>query len=80
MTEEEATAKFCCGPLQMTSALMTLSAAFIKDADALEEEYPSRGRCIGSACMAWRWTNIHPPANQIGPSDLDGHCGLAGEP
>lgn len=33
-------------------------------------------RCIGSACMAWRWKN-----NPIGkPLGTEGYCGLAGRP
>ena len=40
-------------------------------------------RCIGSACMAWRWNLI--PAYLAGGtadglSDTRGYCGLAGKP
>ncbi len=34
--------------------------------------------CRGAGCLAWRWDAVRPPENQIGPSDLPGHCGLAG--
>lgn len=33
--------------------------------------------CIGSQCMAWRWSTVETP-DQIGLPD--GYCGLAGKP
>lgn len=54
------------------------------------------GRCIGSACMAWRtrhqwldnaqeepvWVSYHPYAFTPGPGQErdDGYCGVVGEP
>lgn len=40
------------------------------------------GRCIGSACMAWRWKNDPTgPQDPFGPEpSYDGWCGLAGKP
>jgi hypothetical protein len=34
------------------------------------------GRCIASACMAWRWDYPHVQTNK--PEEREGHCGLAG--
>lgn len=43
-------------------------------------------RCIGSACMAWRWHATHinnpddPTGDLIPSGDTYGYCGLAGAP
>ena len=39
--------------------------------------------CIGSACMAWRWsrvTSADPVSNAYAGAIDDGFCGLAGKP
>lgn len=44
---------------------------------------PSIGaKCIGSACMMWRWKMVRDPVHGVaqGKSSVDGHCGLAGNP
>ncbi len=35
--------------------------------------------CIGSGCMAWRWSKIE-SSSEVLISKKDGFCGLAGKP
>lgn len=82
MIEEEAKTKWCpaarVGVRWMDSQAETLSdltaIAVNRGANATE-----RASCIGSACMAWRWS--YPPeeaaGNRNGPQ---GYCGMAGKP
>lgn len=35
--------------------------------------------CIGSRCMAWRWSNTDPEFREV-DEPLTGYCGLAGSP
>ena len=48
MTEAEAKTKICCGPPFLANAVLVSGpAAHVTDSEVF-------GRCIGSACMAWR--------------------------
>lgn len=68
MTEDEAKTKMCCGPPSVAASNYYRAGA---DCDA-----PMH--CIGSACMAWRWTlNRDPSTQEI--VKTHGYCGLAGE-
>lgn len=50
MTEEEATTKICCGsPYPGSAALLSAPGFTVADVAKI-------GRCAGSACMAWRWS------------------------
>lgn len=37
-------------------------------------------RCIGSACMAWRWDGPKHDSQGIAYTKRHGRCGLAGDP
>jgi len=76
MSEDEAKTKWCCGPLQNLRGMMVLSYIANGSAKEIEETFPSRGFCIGSDCMAWRWEG---EVDHGGPDD-HGYCGLAGKP
>jgi hypothetical protein len=83
MTEEEAKTKWCPHVRYMGSNLQECGANRWKQILPVEEPdalNPVACRCIGSACMAWRW---------IGDEFMDaldsskaprGYCGLAGKP
>lgn len=49
MTEDEAKTRMCCGPQILAAALVIVAGDPTK-----VELTPDAGRCIGSACMAWR--------------------------
>lgn len=71
VTEEEAKTKICCGDEGCGQVV-------IVKVGLVEDNYERR--CIGSACMAWRWLdgtiyNGHPRE----PEAL-GYCGKAGKP
>lgn len=76
MTEEEAKTTTCCGPVHISSAILARLYAHPDDEDVNEaigdlmRNFPRLGKCIGSACMAWRQWG--------GPGN--GFCGLAGKP
>ena len=69
MTEEEAKQKWC---------------PFARDAESNAAGYTTTNttaKCIGSACMAWRWeeeTYDEKPTGRL--SRIHGFCGLAGKP
>lgn len=64
VTEEEAKTKQCCGG---------------RGCGRTETGSDGRiwSRCIGSACMAWRWQDNLSPEHQRGDG---GYCGKAGKP
>lgn len=81
MTEEEAKGKWC--PYVRAQ----------KDGDGLDGASnrltsafnPSWARCIGSACMAWRWSYSPSPDQQVNAGAVyvqkdGGYCGLSGRP
>lgn len=66
MTEDEAKTKWCFAAV----------ASHTDPRRGFEEDtgtpYPLTFPCLGSRCMAWRWTLPLMP--------VDGYCGLAGKP
>jgi len=76
MTEEEAKTKVCCGPpFVATAAIAMSSGGSIADERVF-------GKCIASACMAWReprWETDDQGFPRRVPSGA-GYCGLAGAP
>lgn len=73
MTEEEAKTKWCCGgPMQF------LAASTLHSGDNI---LPDEGRCVASACMAWRWVRevkIEADGVDYGHGEITGgRCGLA---
>lgn len=90
MTEEEAKTKWC--PFARVGVRwMDSQAESLADLAAIAvnrgENADTRSRCLGSACMAWRWEPV--PLRYHGtavvmqsppPAPTDGFCGLAGKP
>lgn len=70
VTEEEAKTKICCGGVGCGQIIM------IEGPGLVEDSYERR--CIGSACMAWRWAPT--PALTADRSTTHGYCGKAGRP
>lgn len=82
MDEQEALQRWCpfsrVALIEGMSANRTSSLGKGGYADIAEET-----RCLGSGCMAWRWTDIHNAQGQRIPmpqGNPDGCCGLAGKP
>ena len=88
MTEEEAKTKMCCGA--QVIAMAAVAAAGRQAGAGLTLD---AGRCIASACMAWRtrqrpvlrtepWPDkgaVAVPAGRYGADMItEGYCGLAG--
>lgn len=82
MTEDEAKQRMCCGPQVVAMAIVITAPT------GTVEVLPDAGRCIGSACMAWRWRieefeaaqehfDLCAPPGSTGPV-IEGFCGLAG--
>lgn len=69
MTEDEARTKVCCGPPAISAAIVSTGAAM--SGVPIEAKGPL---CVGSACMAWRWSNPAASADDR----RHGFCGLAG--
>ncbi len=85
MTEDEAESKWC--PFSRFQSRLDEGGANRWKQDAPPDEpyalNPVPCRCIGSACMAWRWEREQ--INECSPrmtrrSETDGYCGLAGKP
>ena len=66
MTEAEAKKKWC--PM----------VRFERDLVNRSDPHVLSAKCIGSACMLWRWDIV--PEEIDGDKNWDGHCGLAGKP
>jgi hypothetical protein len=69
MTEDEAKTKWC-------------PFSDVADATPAQAIVPAT-RCIGSACMAWRWQDVSGPyasVNEAMEEPPYGYCGLAGRP
>ncbi len=93
MTEEEAKTKWC--PMLQVSAAAGVMGTVSNRSNAFDDHSNRQGRCIGSACMAWRWDladfedrieRYEDAANIGGITDRGpvpecfGYCGLAGKP
>ena len=59
MTEEEAKTKWC---------------PFARNGGEAGCNRLQSTECLGSACMAWRWSE------EFADADTEGYCGLAGKP
>ncbi len=95
MTEEQAKTKWCpfarifpAGDFWQSSNGRDMT---VLQASLAEGDLGNLSRCIGSACMAWRWEELggferlldrNTPQVWVksGNSTTDGHCGLAGKP
>lgn len=73
MTEQEAKTKWC----PMFRASLGITPAGEREVIDNRNDGEASTRCIGSACMAWRWTGEGKPEPNGGPV---GFCGLAGAP
>jgi hypothetical protein len=69
MTEKQASKKWC--PMYRLSA---------GSPDTSRDN--RTGTCIGSSCMAWRWTEplVDGPNSYQSEPKPEGYCGLAGRP
>ena len=82
MTEQEAKTKWC--PFARVSAVFRYSHEenrtneFAVAYNRSATDSPVTARCIGSACMAWRWEVKLKVINS--PADESGYCGIAGKP
>lgn len=78
MTETEAMQRWC--PFSRVNAGNNRVEAENKDAalKRLDSYMRASTRCLGSACLAWRWQRDDAPDSR--PSATDGYCGLAGKP
>lgn len=72
-TQEDAAKKWC-------PFVRTVSNSVIGNRDNPNDStltnFDTASRCIGSACMAWRWSKKSDPRD----GDARGYCGLAGQP
>ncbi len=80
MTEDEAKTKWCCGTPMLLLALAE---------QAGDEVFPGDGKCVASACMAWRTRLEKVEDGDAVPGGVytkapmvrtGGYCGLAGTP
>jgi hypothetical protein len=88
MTEDEAKTKWCphVRALALASNNFPIAANRVTDTSGT----PEQSRCIGSACMAWRWIAptpmFRPGTMELAAMDpgtdkpTRGYCGLAGKP
>ena len=83
MTEDEAKTKACCGGPGCGKWVPQTK-------EQMQHGIPSQRLCIGSACMAWRWTDdweykqdsfkrVDTSKKKATKSKTDGRCGLAGK-
>jgi hypothetical protein len=85
MTENEAKEKWCPFARQLDwaseSPSVDIPAQMMFSAAnrylAPNNDFP---RCIGSDCMAWRWSPGVSGGTSEAFSSVEGHCGLAGKP
>lgn len=93
MTEAEAKTKWCPFARTLENDTVRVGGVATPVAASINREvgnydnsgnetvlFHGRHRCIASACMAWRWDTIAGLDGQNFPSDINGHCGLAGSP
>ena len=78
LTEEEARTKWC------PEARVAIDAQGYSAANRFGDDgksyLGSQTFCIGSACMAWRWSLGDGIARVVNNSTLTGFCGKAGKP
>ncbi len=81
MTEQEALTKWCpfarifpAGDFWQSSNGRDMT---VLQASLAEGDLGNLSRCLGSACMAWRWISKIASQDRPGKS---GYCGLAGKP
>lgn len=67
MTEEEARTKWCFAAV---ASHTDPRQGFHENSGGMSKVFP----CLGSACMAWRWSD------HINSQPEIGYCGLAGKP
>ena len=76
MTKDEAKTKWC----PHGAGVIELARVTERGVESVDGQ-KSKARCIGSACMAWRWSIVGTgPFFDDAPSKTDGYCGLAGKP
>lgn len=92
VTEAQAQAKWCPHirhTLPLDESGGTTNCGQADDRPNLHGHPHYRCNCVGSQCMAWRWSDPSgPQCNDLGqPIEADpdpiarrGHCGLAGQP
>ncbi len=72
MTEEEAKTKWCPFALQIWKAADNNDLSMNRDGTGVPTAF-----CLGSACMAWRWSAFAEGEEHAG--NVHGYCGLAGK-
>lgn len=78
MLETEAKTKAC--PLFSSACIVACVGTGVDAAKTFQEAT----KCIGSACMMWKWSLAGPVQDRTFPlpsgarSSVDGYCGLAG--
>lgn len=79
-TETEAKTKWC--PHMRQPACMPDGTSVAVNFLPADNGPDSRGNCIASECMAWRWAKRDSFGDTIGEgrSTTEGYCGLAGAP
>ena len=88
MTESEAKTKWCpmVRATYFDQAVGTWTGAANAQSTGKTGDVQYGGKCIGSACMMWRWNNEWIEAVRTRPDwfkrgeKTDGFCGIAGEP
>lgn len=84
LTEEEAKTKWCPEARMLVDA--TGYGAGNRFSGQQHPLFVAQTRCIGSACMAWRWHGDSPafqgagPDDELNPAGRRGYCGKAGVP
>lgn len=81
MTEGEAKEKWC-PHVRYTALPMSNGDAAVYDNRSSEVAFHAPPLCIGSRCMAWRWTKEPNEGQPLGKPRTagEGFCGLAGKP
>ena len=86
MTEEEAKQKWCPFANVYVAYQGTGASGNRGLSDtSTAQDWKGKALCIGSACMAWRWSDrvkSYNPEYQrpLNAGEITGHCGLAGKP
>lgn len=83
MKEDEAKTKWCpfarvCVLGPDDDSMIGFNRIQRNDEDVNEFQTNGPMRCIGSACMAWRWLDT--PKDEPFTIKPSGYCGLAGKP